>query len=269
MQNKVVIITGASSGIGEALVYEYANRGAHIVMAARSISKMEEIQVKLEERNIQSLAISTDVSIKKDCENLINKAITRFGRIDILINNAGISMRALFKDLELDVIKKLMDVNFWGTVYCTKYALPHLLKQKGSVVGVISIAGYLGLPARTGYSASKFAIRGFLDTLRVENLKTGLHVLVAAPGFTASNIRNVALTEDGSVQGDSPRNEGNMMSSEEVAQRIAKSVEKRKAELILTFVEGKLSVFLKKFFPRLVDKLTYNHMAKEANSPFK
>lgn len=268
-ENKVVVITGASSGIGLALVYEYANRGAKIVMAARNIEKLEEIKKELSSRKIDSIAVKTDVTQESDCENLIRKTIEVFGQLDILINNAGISMRALFKDIELSVIKKLMDVNFWGTVYCCKYAMPHLLKTKGSLVGVISIAGYLGLPARSGYSASKFAVRGFMDTLRVENLKTGLHVLVVAPGFTASNIRNVALTDDGSQQGESPRDEAKMMSAEEVALRIAKAVDKRKAELILTFVEGKLSVFLKKFLPRLIEKLTYNHMAKEPNSPLK
>lgn len=154
-------------------------------------------------------------------------------------------------------------------MYCTKSALPHLLKTKGSVVGVISIAGYVGLPARTGYSASKYAIRGFLDALRIENLKTGLHVLVAAPGFTASEVREVALTQDGSAQGQTPRDESKMMTAEECAKHIANAVKKRKRELILTFVEGKLTVFLGKFLPRLLDKLTFNHMRKEPDSPFK
>lgn len=266
---KVVVITGASSGIGLALVHEYASRGAKIVMAARNIDKLEEIKSDLSSINIDSIAIKTDVTIESDCESLIEKAIQNFGQIDILINNAGISMRALFQDLELSVIKKVMDVNFWGTVYCTKYAIPHLIKSKGSLVSVISIAGYLGLPARSAYSASKFAVRGLMDTLRVENLKRGLHVLVVAPGFTASNIRNLALTKDGSQQGESPRDEQKMMTAEAVALKIANAVEKRKAELILTFIEGKFSVFLKKFFPRLIEKLTYNHMAKEPDSPLK
>lgn len=248
-QGKVVVITGASSGIGKALVYEYARRGAKIVMAARNIENLHLIQNELQESKIECIAVQTDVTIESECKNLINQTIETFGRLDVLINNAGISMRALFKDLDLSVIKKLMDVNFWGTVYCTKYAMPHLLESQGSLVGVISIAGYLGLPARSGYSASKFAVRGFLDTLRVENLKNGLHVLVVAPGFTASNIRNVALTNDGSQQGESPRDEAKMMTAEAVAFKIANAVEKRKAELILTFVEGKLSVFLKKFSP--------------------
>lgn len=269
MSQKVVIITGASSGIGKSLAYEYAKKNFYVVIAARNIEKLKVIEDDLVTQGIEVLSVKADVSIQKDCERIIVDTIEKFGRIDVLINNAGISMRSLFKDVELSVIKRLMDVNFWGTVYCSKYALPYLIDSKGSLVGVISIAGYLGLPARSGYSASKYAIRGFLDTLRVENLKTGLHVLVAAPGYTASNIRNTALTEKGDLQGESPRNESKMMTSEEVATKIANAVDKRKAELILTFVEGKFSVFLKKFFPRLVEKLTYNFIAKEENSPFK
>ncbi|MCD4684121.1 MAG: SDR family NAD(P)-dependent oxidoreductase, partial [Bacteroidales bacterium] len=180
----------------------------------------------------------------------------------------GISMRALFEDTELSVIKKLMDINFWGTVYCTKYALPHLLKTKGSVVGVSSIAGYKGLPGRTGYSASKFAMHGFLEVLRIENMKKGLHVLTACPGFTASNIRNTALAADGSQQSESPRDEEKMMSAEDVADKIIGAIEKKKDRLTLT-TQGKLTVLLNKFFPKFMDKMVYNHMAKEADSPFK
>lgn len=267
MKDKVVIITGASSGIGKSLAIECAGRGAKLVLAARRLDRLTELEKELPQTEI--LSVQTDVSNENDCKDLIDQAITKFGRIDILINNAGISMRALFTDLDLSVIKKLMDVNFWGTVYCTKYAMPHLLKTKGSVVGVISIAGYIGLPGRTAYSASKYAIRGFLDSLRTENLKTGLHVLVAAPGFTASEVRQVALTADGSQQGETPRDESKMMSAEECARLIANAIEKRKRELIMTFKEGKLTVFLGKFLPKLLDKMAYNHMAKEPDSPFK
>ncbi|MPM69403.1 putative oxidoreductase SadH [bioreactor metagenome] len=177
-------------------------------------------------------------------------------------------MRAMFRDLDLSVIKQLMDVNFWGTVYCTKYALPWLLSSKGSVTGVISIAGYKGLPARTGYSSSKFAVYGFLDTLRIEHLHDSLHVMVFAPGFTASNIRQVALTADGSKQGETPRDENKMMTAEECAKHLSKGIIKRKAEVILT-AQGKLVVWINKFFPRLVDRLEYNFMKKEPNSPLK
>jgi len=266
MKDKIVLVTGASSGIGKALAFEFASRGAKLVLAARSVDKLQEVERTLTEQGTEVLSVKTDVSIESDCEKLISAAVAKFGGIDVLINNAGISMRAMFKDCDLSVLKNLMDVNFWGTVYCTKFAMPHILASKGSVVGVISIAGYVGLPGRTGYSASKYAIRGFLDTLRVENLKTGVHVLVAAPGFTASNVRNVALTADGSSQGETPRDEAKMMTAEVCAQHIAKAVVKRKSELILTFIEGKFTVWLKKWFPSLLEKLTYNHMAKEPNS---
>ncbi|MEA3505108.1 MAG: SDR family oxidoreductase [Bacteroidota bacterium] len=269
MDKKVVIITGASSGIGKSLSELYAKHNCKVVMAARNIEKITEMSKLFDSMNVENLAVQTDVSIEKECENLIAKTLEKFGKIDYLINNAGISMRALFKDLDLEVLKKLMDVNFWGTVYCIKYALPHILKEKGSITGVISVAGHVGLPGRTGYSASKFAIRGFLDTLRIEHLKDGLHVLVVAPGFTASNVRKVALTANGNPQGETPRNESGMMSPEVVAKKIANAIEKRKRSLVLTFIEGKVTVFLGKFFPRLLDKLTYNHMAKEPNSPFK
>ncbi len=179
----------------------------------------------------------------------MNEAVNKYGRIDVLINNAGISMRALFDELDLSVIKKLMDVNFWGTVYCSKYALPHLQATKGSLVAVSSIAGYKGLPGRTGYSSSKFAIHGFLETVRIENLKKGLHVLIACPGFTSSNIRTTALGGDGSQQGESPRDESEMMSAEEVADRMYKAIEKRKNSLVLTS-QGKMTVLINKFFPK-------------------
>ncbi len=269
MEEKVVVVTGASSGIGAALSELYVKRGYHVVMAARNEEKLNQLAETLSGEKGSTLTVKTDVSKEVDCKNLIDKAVEKYGKIDILINNAGISMRALFKDLDLDVIRKLMDVNYWGTVYCTKYGLPHLLKQKGSLVGVISIVGHVGLPARTGYASSKFAIRGFMDTLRIEHLKDGLHVLVAAPGFTESNIRNTALQADGKEQGKTPREEGKMMTSMEVASRIAKAVDKRKRSLILTFMEGKFTVFMNKFFPKLMDKLIYNAMAKEPDSPLK
>lgn len=270
MKNKVVIITGASSGIGRACAKLCASRGAFVVLAARNKEKLEEVAEDIKSLyDSKTLSVITDVSKVEDCKNLIAETVNKFGRIDYLLNNAGVSMRALFNDVDLSVIHRVMNVNFWGTVYCTKYALPHLLKSKGLIVGVISIAGYIGLPARTGYGASKYAVRGFLETLRVENLKTGVDVLIAAPGFTSSNIRNTSLRKDGLPQGKSPRDEKKMMSAETCAMHIVNAMEKRKRELILTFVEGKFTVWLKKVFPRLLEKLTYRHMAKEPDSPFK
>lgn len=275
MKGKVAIVTGASSGIGLATAREFASRGARVVLAARNTSKLESVVNELNQKypadlsgKANFIAVTTDVSKEEDCKRLVGKTLEHFGKIDILVNNAGISMRALFKDLDLSVIKNLMDVNFWGTVYCTKYALPHLLEVKGSVVGVISIAGFKGLPARTGYSSSKFAVYGFLDTLRVEHLHDGLHVMIFAPGFTTSNIRHTALTADGSQQGETPRDEAKMMSAEEVAARMAKGIIRRKSQIVLTPI-GKLLVVLNKFFPRLVDILEYNYMKQEPDSPLK
>jgi len=268
MKDKVVIITGASSGIGKALSFEMGRRGAIVVIAARSEDKLSEIEAELRTSGSRVLAVKADVSLEADCKELINVTFKKFGRIDVLINNAGISMRALFELAELDVLRRLMDVNFWGTVYCTKFALPHLLQSKGSVVGVSSIAGFKGLPGRTGYTASKFAMQGFLETLRIENLKKGLHVLIACPAFTSSNIRKTALAADGSPQGESPRDEDHLMKADVVAFKIANAIQKRKKILVIT-LQGKLIVLLNKLFPFFMDRMVYNNFAKEPDSPLK
>ncbi len=263
-----MVVTGASSGIGRALALEGLGRGMKVVMSARNLEGLEETAALGGAPKGQFLVVRADVTQKEDCERLVEAAVQAFGGIDVLINNAGLSMRALFEEVDLSVLERLMQVNFWGTVYTTKYALPYLLASGGSLVGISSIAGHNGLPARTGYSASKFAVRGFLETLRIENLKKGLHVLVASPGFTSSNIRKTALSHDGSPQGESPRAEDKMMSAEMAAWHIMNAVKKRKRVLVLTR-EGKLIILLNKLFPSLLDRLVYNQMAREANSPLK
>jgi len=266
-KDKVAIVTGASSGIGLSTAKLLARYQAKVVLAARSADKLEALQHELEKQT-EVLSIKTDVSIEDDCRNLVEQTVKRFGKIDILINNAGISMRAMFKDLDLSVIHRLMDVNFWGTVYCTKFALPYLLESKGSIVGVISTAGYKGLPGRTGYSASKFAINGFLDTLRSEHLYDGLHVMIYAPGFTSSNIRKTALMADGSQQGETPREEGKMMTSERVAHIMLNHIRRRSRRATLTFT-SKLLLVLTRLFPTITDHMEYWYMAREPDSPFK
>jgi len=264
----VIIITGASSGIGKALALKYYNKGFNVVLAARSVEKLIKIQKEFKLSNTKILIQKTDVSIKKECEKLIKKTIEKFGEIHILINNAGISMRSLFIDTDLEVIEKILQINFLGAVYCTKYALPYILKEKGSIVGISSIAGHKGLPARTGYSSSKFALQGFLESLRTEHLYDGIHVLTACPGFTSSNIRKNALGKTGQQIGESSRNENKMMTTEEVANYVYNAIKKRKNSLILT-KERKLTVWLNKFFPNFLNKLIYNHLAKEHDSPLK
>ncbi|MFN0187284.1 MAG: SDR family oxidoreductase [Bacteroidia bacterium] len=268
MQSKVVIITGGGSGIGKACASTFLARGYRVVISGRRMDKLIEVVSEFKSSSEQLLAVQADVSVEEDAKRIVDETLAKFGRIDVLINNAGISMRALFVEMDLSVLKRVMDTNFWGAVYCTKYALPHLLESKGSVVGISSIAGKKGLPGRTGYSASKFALEGFLETLRIENLKKDLHVLVACPGFTASEIRISSLSADGSAQGESPREENKMMSALTVANEIAEAVKYRKRDLVLTF-NGRLTVWLNKFFPAFMDKQVYKHMAKEPGSPFK
>ena len=264
---KVVIVTGASSGIGLATARLMGSLGAKVVMAARSYDKLLELAPSVAPSD-RVLPVRCDVTSEPDCRALIDAAVEHFGGIDILVNNAGLSMRAMFKDLDLKVLHSLMDVNFWGTVNCTKAALPHLLNSKGQVVGVISIAGYSALPARTGYSASKYAVRGFLDTLRIEHLKDGLGVLVFAPGYTSSNVRNAALTADGTPQGETPLAEDKLMSAEDCAKALAKGLARRRSSVTLTAL-GRATVWAHRLFPRFTDKLTYSYIAREANSPFK
>lgn len=260
-KDKVMVITGASSGIGLASARLFASYGARLALAARSIDKLKTLASEISSDPSKVLCIKTDVSIEEDCRNLIESTVKHFGRIDFLINNAGISMRASFSKVDLNVIRRLMDVNFWGTVCCTKYALPYLLESKGSVTGVISVAGYAGLPGRTGYATSKFAIRGFLETLRMEHQVDGLHVLVFAPGYTSSNVRNAALLADGSPQGTTPKDESNLMSAEEVAQKLAWGLYRKKREMILTAL-GYWDVWFYKRFPRLMDWVQLNYIRK-------
>jgi len=266
MKDKVIVITGASSGIGKACAEVFAKAGSNVVIAARDAHKLSEVKGALK-KYTEVLGVITDVTREEDCKKLIDETIRQFGRLDVLINNAGISMRAMFEDVDLDVIRLVMDTNFWGTIYCTKYALPYVLKNKGSIVGISSVAGKKGLPGRSGYSASKFAMEGFLESLRIENLKKDLHVLIARPGFTASDIRKSSLSKDGTAQGESPRDEQTMMQPEVVAEKIYNAVLNRKRDMVLT-VNGMFTLWLNNFFPSLMDKMVYNHLAKEPDSPF-
>jgi short-subunit dehydrogenase len=267
-KDKVVIVTGASSGIGEATAREFARLGSKVVLAARSEERLIKITEDLQKFNNNIIYVKTDVSLEENCKFLIDKTIDKFGKIDILVNNAGISMRASFLDVDLKVLHRLMDVNFWGTVYCTKYALPYLITQKGSLVGVSSVAGFHGLPGRTGYSASKFAMHGFLETIRIENLKKGLHVMILAPGFTTTDIRRRALLANGEEQGESPRDEHRLMPPEYVAKWVIKGIRRKKRNKLLTW-ESRLTALFQRILPDLVDWAYYYEMSREPKSPVK
>ncbi len=258
-KNKVVVITGGSDGIGKALVDMLIPLGAKVATCARNQDKLYDLQLLHSGKPLHTMV--ADVSSYNDCKNFIESTIQFFGGIDILINNAGVSMRALVKDLEVEVIEKVMDINFKGTLYCTKLALASIMQRKGSIIGVSSIAGYRGLPGRSGYSASKYAVTGFLEALRCEMIDSGVNVMWVCPGFTTSNIRKSALNKKGTAQGESPMDEKKMMSSEKCARYILQAVEKRKRTLILT-LRGKQTVFMNRFFPSLTDRLVKNFFFK-------
>jgi short-subunit dehydrogenase len=250
--NKVIAITGGTDGIGRALVEQFLAKGATVSTCSRTPEKLSQLENDFPGRAL--FTVVADVSKEEDCKNFINKTIEKYNGIDVLINNAGISMRALFKDTELTTLKRLMDTNFWGTVYCTKFALESILANKGVIVGVSSIAGYRGLPGRSGYSASKSAIIGWMEALRTELLNTGVNVMWVCPGFTASNTRYAALGSDAKPVMESKVDEGKIMTAEECAGHIIKAIEKRKRTLVLTST-GKQAIFMNRFFPGLADKI--------------
>lgn len=266
MKDKIVIITGAASGIGLATTEKFLEKGSIVVMVDINEALLNKECNKLSVNGSEVFPILADVSKEEDCVHVINEVVEKYKRIDILINNAGVSMRSLFQDTKLSVIKKVMDINYWGTVYCTYHALPYLIKSKGSLVAITSLAGKHGLPGRTGYSSSKFAIQGLLECIRLENLKTGLNVLTFSPNFTATNVRKAALTGNGTEQGESPRVERNMMTAEQVARKLYNSIKRRRRDVVLTF-NGVGTVVGNLFFPRLVDKFYYRFFAREPGSP--
>jgi short-subunit dehydrogenase len=255
-QDKVVVITGGSDGIGKALIETLIPLGARVATCGRDHDKIYTLQMEFS--HVMLHAMACDVSDEQECRRFIESTIETFGGIDVLINNAGISMRALFMDSDTEVTRRVMGINFLGAVYCTKYALPSILERKGVIVGISSTAGYRGLPGRSAYSASKFALQGWLESLRTELYKTGVHVMWVCPGFTASNIRHAALDNSGKAGGQNVLDEGKLMSAEECARHIVRAIGKRKRTLVLTFL-GKVTVLLNKLYPSLADRLTYQH----------
>ncbi len=258
-KDKVVVVTGGTDGIGKALVDSLLNMGAKVATCGRNHDKLYLLQSNHPSAHLHTMV--ADVSSENDCRRFIEMTIKMFGGIDIIINNAGISMRALLKDASTDVIRKVMDINFFGTVCCTKYALDSIIERKGTIVGVSSIAGYRGLPGRSGYSASKFALQGWLEAIKTELKDSGVHVMWVCPGFTTSNIRLASLNKDAKSHGETTMDEGKMMTAEECAAHILNAVRKKKRTLLLTWT-GKQTIFLNKFFPKLADRLVHKFYFK-------
>jgi dehydrogenase/reductase SDR family protein 7B len=265
VKDKVVIITGGSEGIGKALALEFGRKGARVVITGRKRETLENSRNQLQAIGISVLAIQADVSRMEDNERMVQETLSHFGQIDILINNAGISMRGNFKTVDPEVIKQVMDINYYGVLYATKACLSHIIKQKGSIIAISSIAGFRGLPERSGYSSSKFAVHGLMEVIRTELLEDDVHVLIACPGFTQTDIRKKSLVAPGQSLGEAPRDESKMMSAEEVAAIIYRDTVARSRYSVMTF-SGKMIVWLNKWFPALADRLVYNNFKKEKNS---
>lgn len=251
----VVVVTGASAGIGEALALRLAGRGCRLALAARGAEGLRAVARACRERGAEAVAVPTDVSDEAACRALVAAAVEAFGGLDVLVNNAGISMWARFDEMEsLEPLRRIMDVNYFGAVYCTHAALPHLTASRGRIVNVASLTGKTGVPTRTGYAASKHAMAGFFDSLRIELLETGVTVTTAFPGFVATGVRRHAYGPDGAPLGESPVQEGEVMTADECARLILEAADARKREVVMT-AAGKVGQWVKLIAPGLVDRV--------------
>ena len=261
-KNKSVIITGASSGIGKELALRLAGMGAKLTLAARNLSRLEDVVNQCRLLGCEANAVKADVSKKEDCNNIIDETVESFGGIDILVNNAGITMWAEFEKVtNLEALEKIMQVNFLGSMYMTHYALPELLKSKGQIVGVSSLTGKTGIPTRTVYAASKHAMAGFFDSLRIELKEKGVAVTMIYPGFVSTEVRERALNGDGIPLGKSPVQEKQVMTVEECVRQMLPVIEKRKRELVMT-TRAKVGLWLKMVAPEVTDNIALKAIRK-------
>jgi short-subunit dehydrogenase len=254
VKDLVVVLTGASEGIGRALAIALAKKGAKLVLAARNEAALTDVARTCEREGARVLVVPTDVTSVEACEALVKRTMDELGRIDVLINNAGLSMWARFDETtDLSIFERLMRVNYLGAVYLTHFALPHLKASRGLIVAVSSLTGKTGVPTRSGYAASKHAMQGFFDSLRIELRASGVDVLVISPGFVATDIRARALGPDGKARDESPREESKeTMSVEECVRLMMRAIERRDREVVMT-TRAKVGMFVKLVAPNLVD----------------
>ncbi|MFM2051514.1 MAG: hypothetical protein RL682_2005 [Pseudomonadota bacterium] len=262
MQNKMqtMVITGASDGIGAEMARQLAQThgsAVALVLAARNTEALEKVAAQCSALGAQTLVVPTDVSVQSQCRALVDAAASRFGRIDALINNAGISAQALFAEVKAEDLgwyEQLMRINLWGSVWCTHAALPHLKASKGHIVAVSSLAGLIGVPGRTAYSASKFAMTGFFEALRAELKGAGVSVTTAYPGVVLTNIRSRGLNAAGQPAGKSGLKEDKAMTVQECAALILQGMKRREREVVMT-AQGKLGRLLKLLWPAKVEEM--------------
>ncbi len=250
---KVIVVTGASSGIGKALCLALAAQRPRLVLAAREAPALEVVAADCAARGAATLVVATDVASEEACRALVARTVEHFGALDVLVNNAGIGMIARFDEVEdLNTYERLMRVNYLSCVYLTHAALPHLKRSRGQIVTVASVAGLTGVPLRTGYAASKHAVFGFFDSLRIELLDTGVSVTMVAPDFVLSEIHRRATGPDGRPLGKSPLQESKIMTAEECAALMVTAMERRQ-RLLITSLRGRVGRFVRLVAPRLID----------------
>lgn len=255
LKNKVVIVTGASEGIGRAISLKFAEAKAKVIICARNENRLNELKAEIESLGAEAEAVPADLTDKDACKHLIEKTVEVYGQIDILVNNAGRTMWTPFEEIkDLSMFEQIMDLNYLASVYCTYHALPYLKKTKGRIVGISSVAGITGVPCRTAYAASKHAMFGFFDSLRVELKDTGVSVIMIAPDFVLSQIHKRALDGSGKALGQSPLQESKIMTAEECARLIIQAVENRD-RLLITSLRGKLGRWIKLIAPSVIDKI--------------
>jgi len=252
---KVIVITGASEGIGRAIALELAKQQPRLVLSARNVERLEALKAEVEQQGAEALVVPADVTEQDQCKALIDKTVEVYGGIDALVCNAGGTMWTKLEDIEdPSILERLMKLNYLGSAWCTYYALPHLIQSRGRIVGMSSVAGIIGVPTRTAYSASKHAMFGFFDSLRVEVAEKGVSVTMVAPDYVVSEIHRRALGSDGKPLGQSPIQEDKVMTSEECARLTVAAMEKRE-RLLLTSLRGKLGWWLRVLAPRKLEAM--------------
>ena len=262
MKDQVVIVTGASKGIGAELAIQLSARGATLVLGARNLEQLDRVAVQCRAQGSPVVTMRTDVAQERDCQALVSGAVLAYGHVDALVNNAGASMWARFEDVQdMEVLRDIMQVNYMGSVYCTRHALPWLRESRGLLVGISSLAGRTGVPTRTGYAASKHAMAGFFDSLRIELAGSGVDVTMVYPGFVATGIRENAAGPDGKPIGVSPVREADAMSAEACAARIVEAMLRREREVVMT-ARGKMGLWLRLVAPGLVDRIAARAIEK-------
>ena len=250
--SKVIWITGASSGIGKALAIELSNQDAKLILSSRNREDLENVKnICKVKSNIAILPL--DLEDYTNLKSKVTAALSFFGKIDILVNNGGISQRALIKETDISVDKRVMDINFLGTIALTKAILPHFIENKsGQFVVTTSIVGKIGTPLRSSYAASKHALHGFFDSLRAEHHKDNIAVTLVCPGFVNTNISMNALIGNGSPQNKMDTATKNGIDTKKFASLMAKAIKNKKEEVYIAGVKEKLGVYAKRFAPKLV-----------------